>query len=200
MKSFNKCKHTGSGRWLLTVFVILSCTAILCLMAACSQKPEETSSSQQVSNSEPETSSSEEPESSSRELLPGEPEEIDPGIPVETEHITIYFPEELTDDMTLEHLEEDGYQLIAFSGTFSGKELRLFSVIFGPAGSGTGDFQLGTLNDENAGEVPVSIRMNVQNEADWSAEDFEKINALQERVNDLIIQFYDDPRFTPTGH
>lgn len=147
------------------------------------------SSSEAVSSSEPESSSM-------------QPEDIfgeEPIVPVETEHITFYFPEELTADMTLEHLEEDGHQLIAFTGTFGGKELRLFSVVFGPPGTEQGDFQIGVLQDDAAGEVPVSIRVNVQQQEDWSAEDFERINILQERVNDIIVQFHSDPRFSPNS-
>ena len=192
------------------ILSILLAATVMVVSAACA-KPEETtpstepssstvsSSSSSVSSSTPPlSSSSEEPvSSSSRELLPGEPEYIDPGIELETKHITFYYPEELAQDLIIRETTEDGIQRIRFSGMFGGEELELFSILFGPPGPE--DFALGVIHDEEAGEAEVSIRMNVQNAEDWSAEDFARINALQERVNDFIIQFYEDPRFSPDG-
>jgi len=209
MKSFEHIiSNSGRSKKRLSVFVALSMVLLLCFTTACSQKPTEASSSSasasvssmssSVSSEPPVSSQAEEAESSSssRELLPGEENYVpEPVVPIETNYITVYFPEELTKDITLAHLEEDGHQTIAFSSTIGGKDLLLFTVVFAPPG--TEDFQLGVLKDETAGEVPVCIRMNVQNETDWTAEEFERINRLQERVNDLIIQFYEDPRFVP---
>lgn len=196
------CRRSGLKNLLLAgLSLLLLCTACTSAPSASSEISSVQSSTISSSSLSSAASSSEamssETESSSNpiEHIFGD----EPAVPVETEHITFYFPEELTADMTLEHLEEDGHQLIAFTGTFSGKELRLFSVVFGPAGTGQGDFQIGVLQDDSAGEVPVSIRMNVQDPADWSTEDFERINALQERVNDIIVQFYEDPRFIPNS-
>jgi hypothetical protein len=41
------------------------------------------------------------------------------------------------------------------------------------------------------------MHMNEQDPEDWSAEGYQQICQLQERVNDFIIQFHEDARFTP---
>ena len=153
------------------------------------------SSSLSSETSSSSSASSEPVESSSSEYIEGAPEATEPGISVETQHMSFYYPAELEETFIVRHSEEEGNQTVAFCSEISGEELELFAVVLGTADEN--DFTLGILQDDTAGEVPVSIRMNVQDPADWSAEDFERINALQERVNDIIIQFYEDPRFVP---
>ena len=43
----------------------------------------------------------------------------------------------------------------------------------------------------------MTTRINEQKATDWPEDVFAEINAMQERINDILIQFYDDPRFTP---
>ena len=197
MKSY---KPPLMGILFLTVCMLLSaCTAAVSSSSSSSAAASSSqSSSSQISSVSPPSesaSSSQEPlSSSSKEYIEGEPEDIDPGIPVETEHITFYFPEELYEQLTITHTQEPDSLVIAFGGEISGKELELFAVVLGTAGAE--DFSLGTLT-EGTKTIPVSIRMNVQDPEDWSSAEFEEINLLQERVNDVIIQFYEDPRFTP---
>ena len=54
----------------------------------------------------------------------------------------------------------------------------------------------GTLADPAAGTINVYSVMNTLNPADWSDADFDTLCTMQERVNDLIGQLTEDPRFT----
>ena len=43
----------------------------------------------------------------------------------------------------------------------------------------------------------ITTRINEQSPSDWPEEEFARINSMQERINDILVQFYEDPRFTP---
>ena len=52
------------------------------------------------------------------------------------------------------------------------------------------------LEDEKDGSLVVCVNVEDYSDGNLKPEDFNKINAMQERVNDIIVQFYDDSRFT----
>lgn len=135
------------------------------------------------------------PDENGEQFLPEEPE----GIALETDYISLTYPEELDEDVKVKESKKKDVVKI----TFSAKELdklELFTIILSKSEQeGT---RLGVLEDPEEGDIIVTMDMNEQNAQDWSDEEFEKINALQERVNDIIIQFFEDPRFVPEpiGH
>lgn len=124
----------------------------------------------------------------------GDETQEDPGIPLVTEYMVLSYPAELEDQVRIEYEElADGQQII-FTTDFTGEELELFR--FSISKSGTDGYRLGVLTDENAGQLLVCMNVTEYSSGSWTPEEYAKLNAMQERVNDIIIQFYDDPRFT----
>ena len=124
-----------------------------------------------------------------------DPTEIteDLGIAVENRYMTYRYPSELGDVFTVRETEDENRHEAIFVADISERELELFRIILGTEAE-TG-FELGVLEDETYGAVHVTTVMNEQQTEDWSDEDFDRISALQERINDIIPQFYADPRF-----
>ena len=118
------------------------------------------------------------------------------GEPLDTRYIDLVYPDDLKGKMnvTVEDLENG--VVIVFTGNISGMELELFTITMSKE-SGEG-FLMGVLKHETEGELQVTMQMNEQDALDWTEEEYAEINALQERVNDIIAQFYDDPRFSPS--
>ena len=120
----------------------------------------------------------------------------DSGVPLVTEYIVLSYPSELEDQVKIQYEElADGQQVI-FTTDFTGEELELFR--FSLSKSGTDGYELGVLAHEEAGELIVCTRVKEYISGNWTPEEYAKLIAMQERVNDIIIQFYDDPRFTAT--
>lgn len=131
-----------------------------------------------------------EPEAT-EEIVPEEPT----GTLLDTKYITLVFPEDLQGQMEPSVEDTDTGTAVQFASEVSGKKLELFTILM-TTDTAEG-FLLGTLNHEEAGKIQVYMQMNEQNPDDWSAEDYQNIGTLQERVNDMIIQFHEDARFTP---
>ena len=53
------------------------------------------------------------------------------------------------------------------------------------------------MKDAEDGELRVCVDVKDYENGSFTPEQYQKINALQERVNDIIVQFHDDPRFVP---
>ena len=116
------------------------------------------------------------------------------GIPFATKYMELCYPEDLEGVVQIRYEElEDGQQIV-FTTDFTGEELELFS--FSISASGTEGYELGVLNDPEAGELKVCVDVQEYTDGSWTPEQYTKLNELQERVNDIIIQFHDDPRFT----
>lgn len=113
----------------------------------------------------------------------------DPGIAVENPYMTYRYASDLADIITVQQTSTENSHEAAFLTEISGQELELFRIILGTETVENG-FCLGTLDN-----IQVILVMNEQRAEDWSEEDFDRINALQERINDIIPQFYADPRF-----
>ena len=126
-------------------------------------------------------------------LVWGDPPEETPGIAVDNSYMTFYYPGEWEGKVE-EIREEDGENVtVTFQTDISGKKVVLFSVNLGP---GVFDgYLLGQLNDPQAGTINVYSVMNEVASVDWSEEEYNEICSLQERVNDIIVQFYEDERF-----
>ena len=116
-------------------------------------------------------------------------------IPLPTKYIILGYPAELKADVKASCEEITGGQKLTFTTDFTGKELELFHISISTSG-GDG-FTIGTLEDEKAGHLQVWVSVKDYARDDFSSEDFQKLNAMQERVNDIIVQFYDDSRFVP---
>ena len=115
----------------------------------------------------------------------------DPGIAVENPYMTYYYASDLSDEITVETTTDSDRHEAAFLTEINGEKLELFRIILGK-GTAENGYVLGTLGKD----IQVTLVMNEQHAEDWSEEDFTRINTLQERINDIIPQFYADSRFT----
>ena len=120
-----------------------------------------------------------------------------PVVPLPTNYIVLSYPAELENEVAVTYENLNDGQMITFTTNFTGEELVLFR--FSISASGDDGFALGVLKDEQAGDLMVCVHVEEYTNGNWAPEDFNKLNALQERVNDIIVQFYDDPRFVPNN-
>lgn len=115
-------------------------------------------------------------------------------VPVVTDYIVLSYPMELQDQVTVTLTDlEDGQQL-SFTTDFTGEALELFRFTMNR--SGTQEQPLGVLQDES-GDLTVSVYVPDYSNGTRTPEQYNQLTALQERVNDIIVQFYEDPRFVP---
>ena len=121
------------------------------------------------------------------------PEETQ-GVAMDTPYITLYYPEEWDGLVTTELKTEGETQRLTIRTEIGGKGVELFSLIMGPVEMAEG-FPLGTLNHETAGTIQVFAAMNEQMPEGWTDDEVAQFGAMQERVNDLIMQLHEDPRF-----
>ena len=120
-----------------------------------------------------------------------------PVVPLPTNYIVLSYPAELENEVAVAYENLNDGQMITFTTNFTGEELVLFR--FSISASGDDGFALGVLKDEQAGDLMVCVHVEEYTSGNLAPEDFNKLNALQERVNDIIVQFYDDPRFVPNN-
>lgn len=116
------------------------------------------------------------------------------GIAVDTPYITLHYPEEWQGIVTAEQTEAAGGQMLTFRTTIGEADAVLFSLIFSGAETAEG-FPLGVLTQENGDDVHVFAAMNETIPETWSEEEINQFGSMQERVNDLIMQLNEDPRF-----
>lgn len=118
-----------------------------------------------------------------------------PGIPVVSKYIVLSYPADLEGMVTVNYeLLDDGQEII-FTTNFTGEELELFR--FSLSKAGTDGYELGILTDENDGDLYVCVDVKDYDNGSRTPEEYTKLTAMQERVNDIIAQFHEDPRFTP---
>lgn len=132
--------------------------------------------------------------SSAPTILDSIPEETK-GIEVNTAYFTFWYPLEWENKVELVQTEDGNNLITTFRIEISGKDVDLFSIVLGP--DEAEGFLLGTLQSE--GEEAVNVYSVIEDKASegWTEEEYNEICALQERINEITAQFYDDPRFIP---
>ena len=128
------------------------------------------------------------------ETMWGEPPEEPKGIEVQTEYFTFEYPAEWENKVEEIRTSEGNNSVVTFQTKISEQDVVLFSIILGP--DEANGYLLGWLKDGGK-EVNVYSAMNEMPAEDWTKGEYDEICGLQERVNEIIIQFYDDPRFVP---
>ena len=121
------------------------------------------------------------------------PEE-DKGIEVQTNYFTFEYPAEWENKVEEVRSEDGENTTVTFKTKISGKEVVLFSVTFGP--DEVEGYLLGQLKEDEK-MINVYTVVNEMPAEDWSEEEYNEICSLQERVNDIIMQVFDDERFIP---
>lgn len=117
------------------------------------------------------------------------------GVAVETPYMTFHYPEEWRGKVEAQLSEAEDCSITTFRTELSGKSVELFSVVL--SRKAEEGYLLGCLRQEDGVEVNVYTRMNELSDEDWSEEEFDRLSALQERVNDIIAQFYENEAFQP---
>lgn len=122
-------------------------------------------------------------------------ETTEPRFQIETQIITLSLPEAVQDHITVNTEENEHSTSITYASKDHSQEPVLFSVVFTkdePQGN-----LLGVLNDDAKGKWKACVNVTQIDPNDWSEEDYSQICALQEWVNDIMIQLQEDPRFVP---
>lgn len=115
------------------------------------------------------------------------------GVPVNTKYISLLYPIEYADDVKIEVSEKDNLSSVTVSANIAGTDLELFTLSMSK--EEVDGHRMGALQDEAAGEVGIYLKMNEQNPGDWSESDYSLICELQESVNALLMQVYEDAGF-----
>lgn len=172
---------------ILSVLLLVGCGA--------ADVPEETVDEAVVEETAPEEIVEEIPEEIPEEetVLDEIPEETK-GIEVQTEYFTFEYLKEWENKVEEVHTQEGRNSVVTFRTKVSERDVVLFSVILGP--DEADGYLLGYLKD---GEEMINVyaAVNDMPAEDWSEEEYQEICAMQERVNDIIVQFYEDERFVP---
>lgn len=136
-----------------------------------------------------------EPTTQQQEIWGEVPEETT-GIAVDNPYMTFYYPQEWEGKVEEIRTKEGNNTKVQFMTRISDEDVILFSIVMGP--DEAEGYLLGQLQDPEAGAVNVYSVMNMLDPNAWSAQEYTQLCGLQERVNDIIIQFHQDPRFTPS--
>ena len=167
------------------LLILLSLLALSVIFAGCGDDAPETQPSEPVPTQQIENP-----------VLETEEEITEaPGIPVVSKYIVLSYPADLEGMVTVNYeLLDDGQEII-FTTNFTGENLELFR--FSLSKAGTDGYELGVLEDDEAGELRVCVDVKDYENGNRTPEEYTKLTSLQERVNDIIAQFHEDPRFTP---
>lgn len=117
----------------------------------------------------------------------------DTGVEFTTPYKTLLYPKELQGKVTIDHLNEEGKYSVVFNEKESG--VMLFSVTFAKNDAAVEGYVIGTLTHETEGDIKVCVNVNEQTPEQWSEQQYNDFCAMQERINDLMVQFYEDERF-----
>ena len=117
------------------------------------------------------------------------------GVAVVTKYMRFAYPEDLKETLIVREEESETRFCVTFSMIAAEQEVELFAIILSETEEE--GYKLGYLQDETYGTVIVTTRINEQSPNDWPEEEFARINSMQERINDILVQFYEDPRFSP---
>lgn len=156
-------------------YVLVGLLGIMLLMTSCSSKPtiEETGGD---------------------ELIWGTAPDETKGIEVQTDYFTFQYPKEWENKVEETRTEDGENCIVTFRTVISNQEIVLFSVVLGP--DDAEGYLLGQLNN---GEETINVytAVNDMPAEDWSQEEYDEICSLQERINEIIMQFHEDDRFVP---
>lgn len=119
----------------------------------------------------------------------------EPAVALPTKYIVLAYPAEIKEDVKISYEDLEDGQKIIFTTDLTGEELELFRFeISKSVGEG---YQLGVLEDAQEGSLAVCVNVHEYLQGNWEIEDYNKLKALQQRVNDIMAQIQEDPRFTP---
>ena len=124
-----------------------------------------------------------------------EQELVQPDDVIVTPYGELKYPGMWTDRVRYE-MEEDGADVkVHFYATAEGAQVQLFTLCYGTVPED--GYEMGQLLIEGDMVVPVSTVMySIVPQDDWSEETTNELYALQESINDLLVQLQEDPDFS----
>lgn len=198
MKYLKNDQKGGNGLLIAIIVVLVLIVLVLAAMLlwprteAEGQNPAPQTTAQQADTALEQTQGQEQPQEQTEEQTEQTEE---PGVPVALETIVLTVPADVKDQISARQTALKDGQQVQFVTDLDGEELLLFQVTVNQ--SGAEGHRLGVLKDATAGELVVTIHVYEYLSGDWTPEQYERLNTLQSRVNDIITQFYEDPRFEP---
>ena len=115
------------------------------------------------------------------------------GLRINTQYMSFLYPLEYANEVMINLTEEETQTTLTVLATFDGMDMELYSLILG-MNEGEG-FKLGELL-RATGSVGIYVRMNELNTENWPEEEIMRLSRLQESVNALFEQMYQDEGFT----
>lgn len=136
-----------------------------------------------------------EPTDQQQEIWGDVPEETQ-GIAADNPYMTFYYPQQWEGRVEEIRTQEGENTVHSFVTTVTDREVTLFSVVIGPEEAADG-YLLGQL-ETDGGAVNVYTVISELPADGWTETTYGELCALQEQVNDIIMQFHQDSRFTPS--
>ena len=160
--------------------------AVVLLLAACSQK--------ETTPKQPEVIEPERPAKVENDEKQQEQEVLPEDDVITTVYGELSYPGMWADRVSYE-IEEDGADVkIHFTGKVDGAEAKLFSLCYGSVPED--GYEMGSLTVDGDMVVLVSTVMYpIVPQEGWSDEAVNELSALQESVNDLLVQLREYPNF-----
>ena len=181
----------AKGKWIvivLAILLVISLTANVILAVKYANQPDDS----QLSLYDPEYAIGKDDPI----VVPEETEAPAPEQVISNSYIELICPADLKDQLSMATAQQEDGVTTVFTGMFDGKEVELFEIRLAKA-EPADYYILGELQDTEDGTLYVAMHMSEIHPEEWSEELYSQICALQERVNDFIVQFYEDERFVP---
>ena len=113
---------------------------------------------------------------------------------IETPYLTLKRADIWGEDIQVEQISEKQSNKFIFTTTLKEMVVELFTVEFTQAESE--GFLIGVLKDKKDVNIYINVKTIEQNDQ-WTEEEFSKLNLLQEYVNEVIVQLYELENFEP---
>ena len=167
------------------IVIPIMAAAVVLLVAACTPK-------QALPEVEQET---QRPEKIENDPVQQEEVTATPDDVIATAYGELIFPGMWADRVQYEIEENESDVRIHFEGIVDGVQIPLFTLCYGTVPDN--GYEMGALLTDGDMLVPVSTVMYpIVPEESWSEETTNELYALQESVNDLLVQIQSDPNFT----
>ena len=164
------------------IIIPIMAAAVVVLFAACMHK-------QVQVPPQPEVERPEKIENEPQQELTAQPDDV-----IATSYGELTFPGMWADRVQYEIEEDESDVKIHFNGAVEGAQAKLFTLCYGTVPED--GYEMGALLTDGDMLVPVSVVMYpIVPQEGWSEETTNELYALQESVNDLLVQIQGDPDF-----
>ena len=127
-----------------------------------------------------------------------EAEQPIPGLLLETKYINLILPEEYTEAIVAEIIDMEDGALLPFTVTLNEREALLYALILTEQEIDDPEAMiLGYLQDELLGRITIVLQIEEQIPDGWTESEYHFLCAMQETINELIMQIVEDPRYDP---